>query len=207
MGNGWVPGQELIAHAPEHVSWEYVSLLAAALEMTNAHPPPVNHEVQEAFLVHVRNLADFFNRGVGQFRDDPSTLPARGKDDIYAVDLCTCVKWDETSFDDETQLRHAINKALSPMTYSRDLRAGKSKVGTAFRGPSHAHGTVMLIRRTWDRFVPCLKPQIEVKLRYWLEKHSKDMKLAPLYSFDARYENAVRRWSHWSLNKTPDGVI
>ena len=118
-----------IKSASKDVAWEYAALLGAALEMAEgSHTEPVNHEVQESFLVHVRNLAVFFRTGVKEFKQNPSVRVRRRENDIYAVDFCLSVLWDETPFSKDKKLMIAINKTLSHMTYSRDRAA-----------PGHAH--------------------------------------------------------------------
>jgi hypothetical protein len=201
------PTDEQVDGAPEHVAWEYVSLLAAALQMTKGHLAPVNHQVQESFLVHVRNLAEFLCNGVEEFRKNPGTRPTRWQDNIFAVDLCSSVQWDDKRLDKDTKLRRAINKTLSHLTYSRDLISGISEIDTAFNGFLHAHGTTRLMRKTWDAFVlHSLLPQYEPALTSWVRKCARDMGVA-LSEFDARYDIAVRQLPQWQSNQTPDGPV
>jgi hypothetical protein len=137
----------------KHPAWEYTMFLAGAIGMTSPHGSPVNHQVAEAFLVHARNLSDFFYQGVEQFRRNGGWVPrSEDHDDIYAVDFCDRVCWDETPFG-ESSLRTSINKTLSHLTYSRDLTpGGRSKIVTLFDGLKHLHGTVVLFRQAWDQF-------------------------------------------------------
>jgi hypothetical protein len=208
MGSSWsgTPTKKQLQNAPEHVAWEYVALLAAAQQMAEGHGPPINHQVQEAFLVHLRNLAEFFHQRVGEFRKNPAVLPCRKRDNIYAVDLCASVSWDEILFDPKTRLRRAIDKTLSHMTYSRDLSSGVSEIDVAFDGQFHLHGTVTLIRRTWDAFLKSLRPEYQADLYRWLAKHSEGMHVS-LDTFDDQFENIASRWSHWRFSQTPDGPI
>jgi hypothetical protein len=208
MGSTWpgTPTKKQIQNAPEHIAWEYVALLAAAQQMGEGHGPPINHQVQEAFLVHLRNLAEFFHQGVVEFRKNPAVLPCRKRDNIYAVDLCSSVSWHETLFDPKTRLRRAIDKTLSHMTYSRDLSSGSSEIDLAFDGRFHVHGTVTLIRRTWDAFLKSLRPEYQADLSSWLAKHAEGMRVS-LGTFDDQFEKMARRWSHWRFNQTPDGPI
>jgi hypothetical protein len=82
-----------IRSASKDVAWEYVSLLAAALEMAKVPTcTPINHLVRDAFLVHVRNLADFFTEGVSEFKK-AQVPPSRRDDNVYAVDFCFAIKW------------------------------------------------------------------------------------------------------------------
>lgn len=85
------PCREEIKRASKDVAWEYATLLGSALEMANAHGSPMNHLIQEAFLAHVRNLAEFFREGVSEFKK-AQTPPERLRDNIYAVDFCLSVK-------------------------------------------------------------------------------------------------------------------
>ncbi|HEY6343617.1 MAG TPA: hypothetical protein VIY49_19145 [Bryobacteraceae bacterium] len=196
----------MIVSASEHVAWEYTALLAAAAQMAEGHGPPINHEVQESFLVHVRNLAEFFHKGVGKFRRDRSVPPVRSRDNIYAVDLVTAVSWNESLFDPGTKLRRAIDKTLSHMTYSRDLRSGQSEIDVAFEARLHAHGTVKLLRRTWFLFWDDLRPDVRASAESWMRTHADGLALS-LQTFDADFEARVRRLRTWKLDITPDGPV
>jgi hypothetical protein len=149
------PDDDQIKRASKDVAWEYDTMLAAALEMTNAHGSPMNHLVQEAFLAHVRNLAEFFRKGIEAFKKAQAP-PERSQDNIYAVDFCCSVGWKPENFGKDKELIKAINKTLSHMTYSRD-RASESHAH--FEGHSHLHGTVELMRQTWGDFMKSVKPQ------------------------------------------------
>jgi hypothetical protein len=206
MGTTWSgPTEEQRQNAPEHVAWEYVALLAAAQQMAVGHCPPVNHQVQEAFLVHLRNLAEFFHKGVAEFRTNPAVPPPRPQDNIYAVDFCSSVEWDEGPFDPKTRLRRAIDKTLSHMTYSRDLTSSSSEIAVAFDGRFHLHGAVVLVRRTWEAFLGSLCFQYREGLMRWLDKHAGGMGLS-LNGFDTQFAKRAREWN-WRLNETPDGPI
>jgi len=50
------PTTDQIKNATKDVAWEYAALLGAALEMGQGHADPINHEVQEGFLVHVLRI-------------------------------------------------------------------------------------------------------------------------------------------------------
>jgi len=201
-----IPTQELIQSAPEHVAWEFVALLAAAHQMAMPHRPPRNHQAQEAFLVHLRNLAEFFHSGVAQFKANLGVLVSRRHDNIFAVDLCESVKWDETPFHKRTRLRRAIDKTLFHITYSRNLRSGVSEIDIAFDGRLHLHGTIRMIRHAWDGFIDSLRPDCRAELDRWVGQHSRDM-LPSLNTFDVDFERMARGWSHWRFNETPDGLI
>lgn len=159
--------------------------------------------------MHLRNLAEFFNQGVSEFRKNPGGLPRRKRDNIYAVDLCSSVSWDEAPFDPKTRLRRAIDKTLSHMTYSRDLSSGSSEIDVAFDGWLHVHGTVMLIRRTWDTFLKSVRPEYQADLASWVAKHaegSNGMGVS-IANFDDQFNRTAKRWRHWRFNQTPDGTV
>jgi hypothetical protein len=205
------PTDSQIKGASEHVAWEYDIMLAAALEMANNHGSPINHLVQEAFLVHVRSLAEFFS--------GPNPQKKRDKDNIYAVDLCHSVGWKPERLAKSTNLIKAINKTLSHMTYSRD-RASESHAH--FEGHSHLHGTVKLMRQTWRDFLKCLRreflhPENPKDIYYWLNYHTRNWEVSiPSHSgerlefgalesqFETRVNELARTNPAWVLNKTPD---
>jgi len=208
-----LPKKRQVHDALKHVAWEYAALLAAALRAADllavAYETPVNHQRQESFLLHLRNLAEFFQEGTAEFRNNPAgalgPLP-RGNDNIHAVDFCCKILWDEKPFDPKTKLRRALNKTLSHLTYSRDLNSGTSEIDIAFDGPSHTHGTVLLMRRTWDEFVKSLRVEYQAELTSWLETQAAGLKLS-LSTFDDQFDKWARQWPHWRLNETPDGPI
>lgn len=213
------PSHDQIKSASKDVAWEYATLLGSAREMTKGHGSPLNHLVQEAFLAHVRNLAEFFREGVSEFRK-AQTPPGRPRDNIYAVDFCLSVGWQPKAFGYDRRLIKAINKTLSHMTYSRD-RASKSHAH--FEGCEHLHGTVTLMRRTWGDFLKSMNPEfLQPKhpedIPYWLDYHTRnwEVKFNDFENeFDARVKALVRRTEgparrgilKWMLNQTPDGSV
>jgi hypothetical protein len=193
------PTADQIKKASKHVAWEYVSMVAAAVEMAKGSwegfSSPMNHLVQEAFLAHVRNLAEFFQE-------------PRKKDNIYAVHFCASVGWQSKPFEPRTNLIQAINQTLSHMTYSRD-RASRGHVH--FEGYEHVHGTVNLLRHTWADFMKSvmpefLHPQCPEDINYWLVEHTKDWRVK-FSDLQDEFERRARGWSHWKLNETPDGPV
>jgi hypothetical protein len=206
-----IPTTDQIKNASKDVAWEYAALLGAALEMGQDHAPPINHEVQEGFLVHVRNLAEFFRRGVKEFNQDPSVRVPRGDDTMYAVDFCLSVFWDEKPFSNDKKLIRAINKTLSHMTYSRDLSLGFSEIDFPFEGYLHVHGTVRLMRRTWGDFLRSVSPDYvrplhPTDIEYWLGIHTERWGVK-FRDMEDEFERRARSWSHWRLNQTPDGSV
>jgi hypothetical protein len=217
--DGFQPKDSQIAAAGEDVAWEYLCVHLAALEMTKGHPHPVNHLVEQAFLVHVRSMAEFFWNGVAAFRLSPNSAPiSRTKDDVYAVDFCSDVRWCERHFGrhkfGDTELIKVINKTLSHMTYSRRL---DREIGDAFVGYLHVDGTVKLMRRTWEKFLESIsprfrRPECTQDIEYWIHWHSKEwpLKLPQIESeFERRSQELSQREppSEWTLNQTPDGPL
>jgi hypothetical protein len=196
------PSCDQIKAASKDVAWEYVALHAAALEMVKPPYPawPVNHVLQEAFLVHVRSLAEFFHTGVHNFT---GTQPARDKDNVYAVDFCFAVTWGPDPFASSSRLITAINKTLSHLTYSR---YSASSTHVAFDACLHAHGTLRLIRETWADFLKGVKrdylsPQHEEDIQYWLRKHTEaDVKYGLFGDFGNRFDTLVSA-AGWHLNE------
>jgi hypothetical protein len=204
------PNDDQIKSASKDVAWEYVTLLGSALEMATGPGPPMNHLAQEAFLVHVRNLAEFFREGIPAFKKAKAP-PERPQDNIYAVDFCLSVGWRPKAFGYDRNLIKAINKTLSHMTYSRDPA---SKNHARFEGYLHLHGTVKLMRQTWGDFLQSVKlqflqPQCPEDIHYWLVEHTKEwpVKFSDLESgFEARAQQRVHDCK-WKLNQTPDGPV
>lgn len=196
------PTDEQIRNAPQHIAWEYVAFLAAAQPPPKPHESPVNHQVQESFLLHARNLAEFFCAETKNFTGTP---PERGKDNIYAVNLCSRVGWDAALFAPTTKLVRALNKTLSHLTYSRNLGSPESEIDVAFDGPTHTHGTVRLVRRTWDKFMESLQPKHEAALKSWIQEQANGLRVS-LRDFDQEFEAGAGRWG-WHLRETPDGPI
>jgi hypothetical protein len=207
-GPKWIPAPDQIKAACKDVAWEYAAMLGAALEMAKGPEGPTNHFVQEAFLVHVRNLGEFFRKGVKEFRQDPSQPPLRDEDNIFAVDFCSTVLWDETPFNRDRKLPTAINKTLSHMTYSRK----PGSLSDPFDGYRHAHGTVILLRRTWSNFMASMQPSLREcpeSIEVWLGKHTnpndKFGLRVDLVQFEHQFERLVSQRSEWLRNQTPDG--
>jgi hypothetical protein len=205
------PTASQIEKALKDIAWEYAAMVAAALEIAKGPEAPTNHLVQEAFLVHVRNLAEFFRLGVKEFKKTPAVLVPRSDDNVYAVDLCHSVLWSEAPFDGSTRLIKAINKTLSHITYSRDLTSGVSEIDSVFDGYLHVHGTVNLIRRTWEKFLQSVRPEYvrplcPMDIQYWLDEHTKKWSVQ-FSDLGNEFERRAKGWSHWKLNETPDGTI
>jgi hypothetical protein len=149
--------------------------------------------------------------------------PERPKDNIYAVDYCLSVGWKPEMFGKDTELIRAINKTLSHMTYSRDQT---SENHAHFEGYSHLHGTVKLMRRTWEEFLKSIKPEFlhpenPKDIHYWLNYHTRNWKVSipsrggerlDFSALESQFETRVNelareRPDYWVLNETPDGPV
>ena len=126
----------------------------------------------------MRNLAEFFCKGVTKFRSAPGTAVRREeeRDNIYAIDFCTEVKWKPALLERDTKLRRAIDKTLSHMTYSRDLRG--SQLDIAFDGRFHAHGTAKLRLQTWRNFRLAMRADLGDALDEWISRHATGLEIA-----------------------------
>jgi hypothetical protein len=208
------PKCDQIKRASKDVAWEYAAMLGAALEMAKGSwegfCSPMNHFVQEAFLTHVRNLAEFFRKGARGFKTAQGP-PPRPRDNIYAVDFCFAVGWQSKPFDYNKKLIKAINKTLSHPTYSRD-HASQGHVH--FEGYEHVHGTVKLMRQTWADFMKSvnhefLQPQCPEDIPYWLAKHTVKWRVEfkDLENEFEKLAHQLVRDRNWKLNQTPDGLV
>jgi hypothetical protein len=168
------------------------------------------HLVEQAFLVHVRSLAEFFREGVDKFGQGPSPAQ-RNNDNIRAVDFCDEVRWCKKPFGKDTKLIRAINKTLSHMTYSRRL---ETEIDVVFDGHFHVHGTVKLISRTWRAFLDSVSPKFlnplcQEDIHFWLDKHTLEWPIR-FSELENEFEQWNQRWArecpeYWLLNQTPDG--
>jgi hypothetical protein len=208
----WTPSNDDIKNAPKDIAWEFAAMLAAALEIAKGSFGPINHQAQEVFLLHVRNLAEFFRGMVGEFEAElknahappfPRLARELPRDNIYAVDFCSAVLWSPGDFSPHKKLMVAINKTLSHMSYSRTSGIDP------FDGKFHVHGTVTLMRRTWDGFLKALRPEFQVALLNGLHEHTREddlWGLRPLNDFGDCFEKLVNNHA-WRLNETPDGYV
>lgn len=200
------PNSDQTKRASKDVAWEYVTLLGAALEMVKGPKAPINHLAQEAFLVHVRNLAEFFREGIEEFEKNSAPPDRAGY--IYAVDFCDFVGWRPEPFDGGSKLIKVINQSLSHMTYGRESTATGH---VQFEGYEHVHGIVKLMRVTWEDFLRSIKPQYlqpqyREDIRYWLVEHTKEWSVN-FSNLESKFEGAVKRQRSWTLNLTPDGPV
>lgn len=146
-----------------------------------------------------------------EFKQNPAVRVPRENDNIYAVDFCVSVEWDEAPFEKGKKLIRAINKTLSHMTYSRDLTSGLSEIALPFDGYLHVHGTVKLMRRTWADFLRSMnphyvRPRHPTDIEYWLGVHTEKWRVK-FGDMEGEFERCARGWSQWKFIETPDGPV
>ena len=94
----------------------------------------------------------------------------------------------------------------SHLTYSRDLR--DRQLAVAFDGPSHVHGTVKLIYRTWQEFHCSLLPRFRAPLDQWISQHAVALGL-PFSDLIGDFETLAQHRAalgEWRLDQTPDSA-
>lgn len=150
----------------DHVAYEYVMLHAAAVEMTKPHPPPVNHLVQVAFLVHARCILGFFLLGI----DGPR------KDDITIRDFCIEEVEIPGAEERARRLRKAIDKTVAHLTKSRKVDENNPEIAP-FDGPQHLHGTVTFVQEHWEKFLSELASELRGFLGHRVDELAREMRV------------------------------
>jgi len=184
----------------KHVCYEHVSLLAGAWEMTNpAHVRPINLLIQDATLVHLRAMAEFFH-----FSPDdgplPKTLP-RDRPDAKAIFYCQTAAWNPLQFDRSSKLMKALDKCLAHLSLARELTIQNVGLSVAWDGPTHLHGTMKLMLTTWDQFQIAVLPQFVATLDRCLKEAEKTVDFS-ITDFDLRFD-AVSRQRQYTLGQLP----
>lgn len=152
----------------EHVTYEYVSMLAGAWEMTQiCHTLPVNLLLQDATLTHTRSLAEFFSH-----KNPLGPQPAIDCDrpDLRASLYCVSIGWDPQRFGSASNLRRAIDKCVAHLSLARMKGDRRFGLGTPWDGPTHLHSTIRLMLDTWQEF----ETSMLLELRPALATHLRD---------------------------------
>lgn len=191
--------------ALEHVVWEYACFLGTAREMATSHPPPRNHLFQNTYLIHARSLMGFLYSGAEDRKKRATGWIRRKMDDIYAVDFCDKVGWDNRAFSNESKLAVAINKTLTHLTYSRNMTSPSSQLDSAFHGPSHLHGTTRLFVRAMEKFSLSLLPEFRQAYRLFLDEKEREWNIAAPVVL--AYLDTWATQARASKFLTPDGLI
>jgi hypothetical protein len=178
-----MPDSPRLTRGLQDLAHEFVSCLAAAQEMQNSkHETPVNHLIQDAFLVHYRALREFF-RG------------SEDKDNVQAVHCVDCVAWNLAPFQSRCGIEVAINKCLSHLTYSRDPELPDTEMTISWDGPSHLVGAVRVLLEAWGKFTDHILPDLKQAFQHELEKKAGEYRL-DIEAFKRDYEIRARRLRH-----------
>lgn len=106
--------RDLIMSEQGALFYELWMLNESARRWSNASDPIVHNIAIESFLVHFRNLRDFFYPPLGAWTDP------KGADDVVAFDYCE--SWDKTAKDWQEVVpseKDRINKQLAHISYIR----------------------------------------------------------------------------------------
>lgn len=140
--------RDLIMSEQGALFYELWMLNESAKRWSNASDPIVHNIAIEAFLVHFRNLRDFFYPPLGAWTDP------KGADDVVAFDYCE--SWDKTAKDWQEVVpseKDRINKQLAHISYTRPTLDPKwpiSQMCTAIRTSlSEFVDTLSVERQKW----------------------------------------------------------
>src|ERR1700694_3298786 len=146
----------------EHVTYEYVSMLAGAWEMTQPrHTLPVSVLLQDATLTHIRTLAEFFSH-----RNPLGLQPTIDCDrpDLRGGFYCASIGWAPQNRARPSSLMRAIDKCVAHLSLARMVGDPRFGLDTPWDGPSHLHGTVRLMLDTWEGFEKSILPEFQPAL-------------------------------------------
>jgi hypothetical protein len=104
---------ELIAFSGEHLLYELQLLLFTGRELGRQPTPVMRSVLIESFVIHLRNLIDFFY------------TPRAKEDDVIAADFCP--RWNETISNTLKIAKERANKELSHLTLGRKNGLDPSK--------------------------------------------------------------------------------
>jgi len=104
---------ELIAFSGEHLLYELRLLLFTGQELGREPTPVMRSVLIESFVIHLRNLIDFFY------------TPRVKEDDVIAADFCP--GWNETPSNTLKDAKERANKELSHITLGRKSGLDPSK--------------------------------------------------------------------------------
>lgn len=187
-----------------HVCYTYVAFLAGALQMLRPHPCPVNVLIQDATLVHLRALAEFFQFRQGDALGPPSRINEERPNlrAQYYCDRPPC--WTSKHFQRKppSNLMMALDRGLAHLSLGRALSDACHRIRVPWHGPAHLHGAVMLILDTWDAFLRCINPCFENDIASGLKRHEHGFEVS-LSEFRNRFTAEVSRLRVYQLNALP----
>ena len=184
----------------EHVTYEYVSLLAGAWEMTEPHMLPVNVLLQDATLTHIRTLAEFFSH-----RTPLGIQPAIDSDrpDLRACLYSTSIDWEPKVFVRASNLMQAIDKCVAHLSLARIVGDPRFGLGTPWNGPAHLHGTIRLMLDTWEGFETSILPQFRPALDKHLAKAESKLNCIVSGFWDMFHGRVAQLAPAWKLGQLP----
>jgi len=173
------------------------------VEMTKPHPCPTNILIHDATLTHLRALAEFFWFRKGAQPGPPSQIDPT-KPDLFARYYCDRLCWDPAPFDRSSNLMKALDKSVAHLTLARDLSDADVGIEAPWDGPTHLHGTAMLMLRTWENFMVGVRPDHRPHFDEWLACHAKAFGVS-LASFETDLTRIVRSriGNGYRLNSIP----
>lgn len=131
--------------AVRHVVYEYANLVSAGRLLETPLAPPINTHVQDAFLLSVRKMADFFIREPKQH-------------DVAAFDFTTSrVVYSLPTW---SQWEVAVDKQLAHVTWKRD----QSWDGSANKP------LLQELETAWKLFLSKLDPKFQARFRDEINK-------------------------------------
>jgi hypothetical protein len=116
MKNVNISDAELTAYSGDHLLYEIQMFLFTAKELSRqAGPSPMTSVLIESFVIHLRNLIEFFYTPTGSERDD----------DVIAADFCP--GWNESTSATLKEAKMRANKELSHLTLGRKKACDPTK--------------------------------------------------------------------------------
>jgi hypothetical protein len=199
----WILTRDDIKLGIRHVCYEYISFLAGADEMLNPrHVEPVNRLIQDATLVHTRNLAEFFFFRPGDRLGLPPSPVDRS--DLKALYYCDKPpKWTCNRFERESNLMNSLDKHLAHLSLAREINNPKFQVSGKWDGPTHIHGAVRLVMDTWNSFQTCVDSCYQDSFVCTLREAEKSAGGFSISTFLSSFDARVRSNPAYSVDTLP----
>jgi len=182
--------QGLLEEGIRHICYEHVLLLSGFREMMKPHPCPTNLLIQDATLTHLRALAEFFWFRKDEQPGPPSQINPK-KPDLLARYYCDRLRWDPSPFDRSSSLMRALDKCVAHLSLARVRSDPEVGIQAAWHGPTHLHGTAILMLRTWDAFMGGVRPGFRPRFEDWLAHYASAFQIS-LAGFESELTRLVR---------------
>lgn len=142
---------ELTAYSGEHLLYEFQLFLWTGKELGRPHVSPMRSALIESFVIHLRNLIDFF------------FTPRSHDDDVIAADLCP--GWSESISPKLDEAKKRANKELNHLTLGRKSGFDPSK-------PWDVGGLFDEVHSVAQRFAAqASTTKLSAKVPEWLNMH------------------------------------